>query len=427
MKTNVLVVGGGGREHALAWKLKQSPQAGTIYVAPGNPGTAMLGCQNIPLAPIPNNFDMLADLACHLNIGLAVIGPDNVLADGIVRLFKNRGIPTFGPEGAWIVEASKSFAKELMHKTNIPTADFEIFTSPEAAKEYVRSKNGDVVVKADGLALGKGVRVCLNVAMADAAIEDFLVKQTLGNAGARIVIEDRLEGVELSIHALCDGEHVKLFPPVRDHKHLLDGNRGPMTGGMGVFGPIDVEPGFMERVEREIIMPCLQDLAAHGLPFVGCLYPGLMLTKDGPKVLEFNARFGDPETQVYMRLLKEDVDLIEVLLACIKGRLDKIDLRWKDEKCVCITLAAHGYPDNPRKGDAVSILWHGDRNITDPVLFHAGTSWSDGGLYTNGGRVLNLTKMITDPFDINRAYYPIKGREIGFNGMQYRKDIGRVQ
>lgn len=412
-KTNVLVIGGGGREDSISWKLKQSPQAGIIYVAPGNPGTAMSGCHNIPITPTRENFPILADLACRLGIGLVVIGPDNALADGIVTAFRNRGIPTFGPAEAWIIEASKSYAKGLMRKAGIPTADFRVFSEgqTDAAKAYVRQKKGQVVVKADGLALAKGARPYHSVEMADAAIDDFMVKKTLGKAGEKIIIEDLLEGVELSIHALCDGEHVKMFPPVRDHKHLLDGNQGPMTGGMGVCGPIDVEPGLMEQIEQTIVLPCVRELAAQGFPFIGCLYPGLMLTKDGPMVLEFNARFGDPETQVYMRLLEDDVDLIEVFLACVQGRLDQVKLRWRNEKCVCIIAAAAGYPDSPRKGDIITIDGLGGSSITDPVVFHAGTSWSGRTLRTNGGRVLGVTYMLkgSDPLDdLSWAYRPFR-------------------
>lgn len=422
-KTNILILGSGGREHSTAWRIMKSPQVGNVYVAPGNPGTAMLGCKNIPLLPAAGNFPLLCELAEQLFIDLVIVGPEAALAQGAADAFRNRGIAVFGPGGASVIESSKSYAKELMRSIGIPTADFAVFGAHEAkkAKQYARSKNGNVVVKADGLALGKGAIVCVNdITRAETAIDDMLVKGLLGRAGNKIVIEDLLEGPELSIHALSDGYAVRIFPALRDHKHLLEGNKGPMTGGMGVCGPIDVDPELLGVIEEKIVLPCIQELAKRHLPFVGCLYPGLMLTKDGPKVLEFNARFGDPEAQVYMRLLDDSVDLIEVLMACATGRLNEVELVWRDEKCVCIVLAAHGYPENPRKGDVITI---GD--AVDPVVFHAGTKWKDGLLCTDGGRVLNVTQLTSAAPSIAYldTYAAIHRGRIHFYGMQFRNDI----
>ena len=439
-KVNVLIIGGGGREHSTFWKLMQSPQAGNIYAAPGNPGMAMMGCKNIPIAPTSENFGLLADIAENLKIGLVFVGPDNALHDGIARVFTHRGIPTFGPSHATIIESSKVFAKELMRKVGIPTADFEVFSDPNAAKKYAASKKGEVAVKADGLALGKGARVCSSIEESSAAIDDFMIKKTLGQAGEKIVIEDVLEGQELSIHALCDGDHVKLLLPVRDHKHLLDGGKGPMTGGMGVCGPIPVSDALMEKIEQEIVLPCIRELASRNMPFVGCLYPGLMLTADGPKVLEFNARFGDPETQVLMRLLKYDVDLIDVFLACTSGRLDKVELRWKDAYCTCVVLVAEGYPGNPRKGDKIELgsytktpAYSYDPGSTETVVFHAGTAFSNGELVTNGGRVLGVTTLFNNTLPlatgVAMSYLEIDSqrfKQIGFHGAHFRRDIGKV-
>lgn len=425
-KRNILVIGSGGREDALARRLKMSPQAGTIYVTPGNPGTAMAGCQNISVQLTNNN--LLCDLACDLEIGLAVIGSENMLATGIVPALQNRGILVFGPSHSWLIETSKSYAKLLMHSVGIPTAPFEIFYDPEPAKRYVRKTEKPVVIKADGPAFGKGVRICENVKEAESAIDDFMAKKTLGKAGKKIVIEDKLYGRELSIHALCDGNHVKLFPVVRDHK-TITGKDGKelMTGGMGVCGPINVDSNIIKTIEQKIVLPCIDELRKRGSPFVGCLYPGIILTDDGPKVLEFNARFGDPEAQVYMNLLEDDVDLIEVFMACIQGRLNTIDLRWKDARCACIVLAAHGYPGEIRTGDPIIINDLGKELTKDPIVYHAGTAWSNGLLVTNGGRVLNVVTLIGhNPVDIYfEAYRSVLTNKISFSGMQVRYDIVR--
>lgn len=426
-KINVLIIGGGGREHALALGIKRSKQVDEVYVAPGNPGTALLGCHNIPLPPTRQNFDLLDDLIFRLNIQLVVVGPDNALADGIVDVLSLKGVRVFGPtQAAAQIESSKAYAKQLMKAAGIPTAKFEVFIDHKHALEYVRIRNGFVVIKADGLALGKGVRVCSSVLQAEKALHEFMVADILKGAGKTVVIEEKLEGEELSAHFLCDGIHIKAFPFVRDHKHLLAGNQGPMTGGMGVYGPIDVKPGLLEQIEKEIVFPLLRTLEERDMRFVGCLYPGLMLTKDGPKVLEFNARFGDPETQVYMRLLEDDVDFLDVLLACTEKRLDQVELRWKPEKCVCITLAAYGYPDDPRKGDVIGIDSSIANGQADPVIFHGGTRWDRNCLVTNGGRVLYVTKLVKGPDEIGWAYRPLRQGQIVFQNMQYRTDIGQT-
>ncbi len=421
-KINVLIVGGGGREHALAWKIQQSPQCGNLYVAPGNPGTAMLGCRNISIPIIKDNFKILGDLATNLKIGLAVIGPENALANGIVTTLLNRGIPTFGPTAkAAQIESSKSFAKKLMGDVGIPTADFKVFSDNQlkAAKKYVQEKKGGVVVKADGLAFGKGVRVCHSIEESLQAIEDFMVQKTLGDAGRKVVIEDLLAGIELSIHALSDGTNVKLLPPLHDHKHLFNGNTGLMTGGMGVYGPINITTGLMEEIEKTIVLPCIRELARRNIPFVGCLYPGLMLTKKGPRVLEFNARFGDPEGPVYMRLMDDTVDFIEVCFACIKGKLNKVELKWKNTQCLSIVHATYGYPESPRFGDIVSLK---PSEIFEEVIFQNGTAWSDGKLITNGGRVLECTYLIPNQSAIPLIYSHMEKDR--FPESYYRKNIG---
>jgi len=426
-KINVLVIGSGGREHALTWKLIKSPQAGIIYVAPGNPGTEILGCKNIPILPIESNFRLIADIANQLRIGLVVIGPEQPLAHGIVRCFEPYNIPVFGPDSASVIEYSKSYAKLLMRKAGIPTADFEIHDNYDKAVKCVERRGGRVVVKADGPASGKGVIVCHSVQDANFALNDLMVRKIHGKAGEKVVIEKLLEGEELSIHTLCDGEHIKMFPPVRDHKRLRDGNLGPMTGGMGAFGPIDVDASLIKTIEQKIVTPCIEELSGRGLTFVGCLYPGIMLTKDGPKVLEFNARFGDPETQVYVRLLEDDVDLIEVLLACTRGELNKVNLRWKDARCICVILAAEGYPDNPKKGEKIDMGSFLIGQNGDPVVFHSGTEWRNGYLCSNGGRVLGVTSLFRENSQREYAYEMIEKGHIRFPGMQYRKDIGKAK
>jgi phosphoribosylamine--glycine ligase len=425
-KINVLLIGGDARTHAIGWKAKQSPRAGTIYVAPGNPGTAMLGCQNIPLQPVRENLEALRDLAVHLNVKLAVIGPENALAEGIVRMFKNAGIPTFGPEMSWIIETSKVFAKDLMSEIGIPTAPYRVFIDPHEALSFAKSKDG-CVIKCDGLALGKGTRVCTSVAKAEMAIDDFMIKKIHGTAGEKVIVEDLLDGPELSVQALCDGEHVKILPFLRDHKTLTDDPESSMTGGMGVCGPIDVHEDLKKFIEHKIVLPTVRHLSQIGMPFVGCLYPGLILTKDGPMVLEFNARFCDPGTQLHMRLLEDDVDFLDVLMACTEGRLDKVDLRWKDSYGVCITLVAAGYPDTPRKNDDVFVI-RDQRERVQPIVFHGATAWSDGWLVTSGGRVLSVTMLTGKNKSAASALEWIKPAEgmISFTGMQYRKDIGAV-
>ncbi len=431
-KTNVLVIGSGGREHGIAWKLKQSPQAEDVYVAPGNPGTEMMGCKSIPISPTRENFDILIELIKTLHIGLVVVGPDNPLELGITDWLMPY-VPVFGPKRqAARIEYSKSYALQIMEKAGIPHPVSASFPNSNVndAINYARERNGNVVVKANGLAFGKGVRVCHSIEQAVEAINDLMVQKVLGKAGESIVIQERLEGKELSIHALCDGEHVKMLPPVRDYKHLLDGNKGPMTGGMGAYGPIDVEPGLMETIKKTMVIPCVHALAQRGSPFIGCLYLGIMLTPDGPKVLEFNARFGDPEAQVLMRLLDDEVDLIEVLLACTQGRLNEVELKWKNKQCICVVATAFGYPENPGKGDPITFRDNRSRSSSDSIIFHSGTAWKDGRIVTNGGRVFSWTSLIDRQSDIP-DFYDVHVRGLSgdgqyprFGGMHYRTDIG---
>lgn len=430
-KINVLLIGSDARVHAIAWKAMQSPRAGTIYVAPGNPGTAMLGCKNIPLEPTPENFQILVGLAHHLDIGLVIVGPEAPLMDGIEDVFKRRGIPIFAPSRlASRIEWSKCYAKEFMVSAGIPTAPFKIFGFMDkwSAKEFIIDRWPNTVIKADGLMSGKGVTVSKNFNEAWQAIDTYL-----SEPGDKIVIEDRLEGEEISIHALSDGAYASLFPVVRDYKRVGDGNTGVMTGGMGAFGPINVDPGLIDTIMNTIVMPCIRELAKQGTPFVGCLYPGIMLTKDGPKVLEFNARFGDPETQILMRLLANGADLISVLLACTQGKLDEVerkDFTFVDEKCICVVLADWNYPNEIIVGDHIRIndTFISFNGLVDPIVFHSSTDWKYGKLFSKakGGRVMSVTHMVKKPEDIASVYDWIGNTgNIHFTDMKYRKDIGK--
>ena len=418
----LLVVGSGGREHALAWRLAQSPRVHRVYVAPGNGGTAREpGLQNVPITDLP----ALADFARDEQIAFTVVGPEAPLAAGIVDLFRDRGLRIFGPtRSAAQLESSKDFAKAFMKRHQIPTAEYETFTDAAAAHDYVRRRGAPIVVKADGLAAGKGVVVAASRDEAHAAIDAMLVDNRMGSAGARVVIEDFLTGEEASFIVLVDGRNVLALASSQDHKRLLDGDAGPNTGGMGAYSPAPVvTPEIHAKVLREIITPTVTGMARDGIPFTGFLYAGLMIDDAGqPRTLEFNCRMGDPETQPIMARIKSD--LATVFEQAIDGKLDQAEIVWDRRTALGVVLAAHGYPADPRKGDPISGLpSEGNPPDADCLVFHAGTVEHDGRTLTSGGRVLCVTGL-GDSVKVaqTRAYQRIES--IRFEGMQFRSDIG---
>ncbi len=414
----LLVIGGGGREHAIAWKLVQSPRVQKVFVAPGNGGTAREpGVENVPITD-PGE---LADFAARESVQLTVVGPEAPLAAGVVDRFRARGLRIFGPtKAAAQLESSKAFAKSFLFRHRIPTAGYQSFTDARAAHAYVDAKGAPIVVKADGLAAGKGVVVATAADEAHAAIDRLMVERSLGDAGARLVIEEHLDGEEASFIVLVDGEASLALATSQDHKRLRDGDAGPNTGGMGAYSPAPlVTPALHARIVREIITPTVRGLARDGIPYSGFLYAGLMIDRAGnPKVLEFNCRLGDPETQPILMRLKSD--LLELIDAAVAGRLDRTEAEWDRRAALGVVLAAANYPETPRKGDAVGSL---PADGEDFHVFHAGTSLRDGQLVTDGGRVLCVTAL-GDSIKIaqRRAYEIVSG--IRFDGMQYRRDIG---
>ncbi len=420
MSENVLLVGGGGREHALAWRLKQSQRICRLCIAPGNVGTAKFG-ENIPIGA--TDINGLLDFAKSNKIGLTIVGPDDPLALGIVDQFQSHDLPIFGPtQRAAKIESSKVFSKTLMQSRHIPTADFCVFEDYGKALSYIRKHGAPVVPKADGLALGKGARVCKTLKEAEDALHDIMVNRMYGDAGKKVVIEDFLEGLELSIHAFCSGRKFILFPPAQDHKPLNDNNEGPNTGGMGAYVPVPwVKAETMQLIGKQIVSPILEGLFDLGRPFTGNLYPGTIMTADGPKVLEYNARFGDPETQVYMRLLK--TDLLTILKACIEDRLEDVNIEWHPGFAVCVVLASGGYPGEYKKGLPISGIQEAEK-VPGVVVFHAGTALADGQLVTAGGRVLGVSAIGDTLQEARARAYAAAGR-IHFEGVYYRKDIGQ--
>ena len=422
----VLVIGGGGREHALAWKLAQSPKVQTIYVAPGNGGTALDGrLENINITDVHE----LRAWAASNKIALTVVGPEAPLAAGVVDEFRKHGLRVFGPtQAAAQLESSKAFSKAFMKRHAIPTAEYETFTDPVAAHAYVEKMGAPIVVKADGLAAGKGVVVALTLAEAHEAVDFMLVDNTLGvthnEGGARVVIEEFLVGEEASFIVMCDGKNVLALATSQDHKRLLDDDLGPNTGGMGAYSPAPVvTPDVHARAMREIILPTIRGMEKDGIPYTGFLYAGLMIGADGhPKTLEFNCRMGDPETQPIMMRLK--TDLVDVMLAATEpgphGRLDQVELEWDRRTALGVVLAAHGYPLHPRKGDVISGL---PKAEDDAVVFHAGTVMKDGDIVTSGGRVLCVTALADNVKQAQQRVYEVT-LGIHFDGMQYRTDIG---
>ena len=427
----VLVIGSGGREHAIAWKLLQSARVQTVYVAPGNGGTGSDNrLHNVPLT----DFKDLAEFAEREKIALTVVGPEGPLASGIVDFFRARGLRIFGPtQAAAQLESSKAYAKAFMKRHRIPTASYETFTESAAAHDYVDTHGAPIVIKADGLAAGKGVVVATTMAQAHEAIDWMLgtdgAANTLGvqhNAGAdgqavpRVVIESFLEGEEASFIVMCDGKNVVSLATSQDHKRLLDGDEGPNTGGMGAYSPAPVvTPNVHAKAMHEIILPTIQGMAKDGIPFTGFLYAGLMIDAQGqPRTVEFNCRLGDPETQPILMRLKSD--LFDVFMHATDGSLDEVELQWDRRVALGVVVAAHGYPYTPRKGDAI----HGiPAEAADGIVFHAGTELRDGQLVTSGGRVLCVTVLADSVKQAQPRAYELL-HAIHFDGMQFRRDIG---
>lgn len=420
MGKKVIVIGGtGGREHALAWKLSNSSQVEKVYITPGNAGTSEIG-ENVNIQP---EDDKLIDFCRDNSIDLVVITPDDLLAAGLADKFRDNGFATFGAsKDSALIESSKAFAKDLMKKKGIPTAHYETFTDADKAINYSREQKYPLVVKASGLALGKGVIICEDFDSAEKAIRHIMLEKAFESAGDTIVIEEFLEGSEISFHALSDGKSHVFFPTTQDHKQVFDGDKGPNTGGMGAFGPISwASSNLISQVDETIIKPALLGLDESGSSFSGCLYPGLMMTDSGPKVLEYNARLGDPETQVYMRLL--DSDIYDLLYSCATGTLDKQKISWKPGFAVTVVLTSGGYPGDYKKGVEITGVEEA-ATMDDVVLFHAGTKIENGKLVTSGGRVINVTAYSNSLNDaIDKAYQAAK--KINFEGKHYRTDIGR--
>jgi len=414
----LLVIGSGGREHAIAWKLAQSPKVQKVYVAPGNGGTATeSGLENVPLS----SFDELISFARKEQVFLTIVGPEAPLAAGIVDAFQDAGLRIFGPlRAAAQLEASKDFAKQFMARHGLPSARYATFTDAAQAKAYVEERGAPIVIKADGLAAGKGVVVAASVAEAKAAIDLMLVQNRLGEAGARVVVEEFLEGEEASFIVMADGSHALPLATSQDHKRLGDGDRGPNTGGMGAYSPAPVvTPGLHARVMREIIQPAIAGMARDGTPYTGFLYAGLMIDKAGnPRTLEFNCRLGDPETQPIMLRLKSD--LLALLEHALAGTLDRASADWDRRPALGVVLAAGGYPDDPRKGDEITGL---PAAAEDCRVFHAGTRLDGRRILTNGGRVLCVTALGGSLKMARARAYEAAG-SIRFEGMQFRKDIG---
>jgi phosphoribosylamine--glycine ligase len=423
----ILVIGGGGREHALVWKLAQSPHATQMWCAPGNAGIAqerlagngaMVDCVNIGAEDLPK----LLAFAQEKSADLTVVGPDNPLALGIVDLFQQHGRRIWGcNRQAAQFESSKVFSQNFMTKYGIPTAAAGTFADAAAAKRFAAKLGGRCAVKADGLALGKGVLICSNEAEANRAIDEILVAKTFGAAGTNIVIQEFLEGVEVSLHAICDGTTAKLFPTSQDHKRALDGDRGLNTGGMGTYSPTPfLTDAELTATGRAILEPWLRGCAEEKIDFRGILYPGIMLTKAGPKVLEFNARFGDPETQVYLTRLEND--LVELLDASVSGTLSGVELQWSRQASVCVVMASGGYPGSYAKGKPITGLKDA-AELAKVCVFHAGTKRNAGGeVVTDGGRVLGVTALGANLEQAARQAYAAVAR-IKFGGAQFRHDI----
>ena len=422
----ILVIGSGGREHALVWKLTRSPHVTQMWCAPGNAGIAQerltrnnsaVECVNIGAEDLPK----LLAFASEKKIDLAVVGPDNPLALGVVDLFQKNGLKIWGVnQKAAQFESSKVFSQKFMEKYGIPTATAGTFEGADAAKKFAASL-GKCVVKADGLALGKGVLICNNQAEAEQAVDEIMVGKAFGAAGARVVIQEFLDGIEVSMHALCDGRTAKIFPTSQDHKRALDGDQGLNTGGMGTYSPTPfLTDAQLADAAKKILDPFMRGCAVEGIDYRGLLYPGIMLTQNGPRVLEFNARFGDPETQVYLTRLEND--LVELLDASASGALGKHELKWKPEASVCVIMTSGGYPGNYPKGKVIVGL-DAANGLPNTKVFHAGTASKDGQIVTSGGRVLGVTALGNDLRAAQAAAYAAVAT-IQFEGAHFRGDIG---
>ena len=415
----VLVIGSGGREHALVWKIKQSPKVEKIFCAPGNAGTSEFA-DNIPIAA--DDIEGLLQFAMKKEIGLTVVGPEQPLVMGIVDRFEVKGLRIFGPSAsAAELEGSKSFSKDIMQKYGLPTAEYKIFTSAESATKYIQAKNCPLVVKANGLAAGKGVLLCRSSREALVAVDTIMRQRLFGEAGDQIVVEEFLEGQEISVLAFSDGQTVLLMDSAQDHKAVYDGDIGPNTGGMGAYSPAPVFTELMrQKVRDKIMLPMVRAMQQEGRTYKGILYAGLMLTKTGPQILEFNARFGDPETQPLM--VRMETDIIPLFEACIDGTLGQCQVNWKNKSSVCVVMTAEGYPGAYQKGEIISGLKNAN-STPEVVVFHAGTKEQDGKVLTNGGRVLGVTATGANTESAIQRAYDAVGK-VNWRGVHYRKDIG---
>ena len=414
----VLVVGSGGREHAIVWALSKSPRVTELYCAPGNAGIAALATC-VPVGA--TDVETMVSWAVEHQMDFVVVAPDDPLALGMVDALEAAGIPAFGPrKDAAVIEASKAFSKELMRKYHIPTAKYATFTDMDQAIAYIHDQGAPIVVKADGLALGKGVTVAATEEEAVEAVRAMMADNKFGASGSTVVIEECMVGPEVTVLAFCDGEHLVPMLSSQDHKRAYDGNQGPNTGGMGAITPAPCyTPEIAQRCVKEIFEPTMAAMKAEGRPFQGVLYFGLMLTAEGPKVVEYNARFGDPECQAL--LMRLDTDLMDIFEACVKGTLDQVDIRWKREAACCLVLASGGYPLTYEKGKVIEGL----DQVADAVVFHAGTAEKDGRIVTNGGRVLGVTALGEDlEAAIRNAYQA--AQPVHFDQMHFRTDIGHA-
>ncbi len=414
---NILVIGAGGREHALCWKIAQSPKVKRLYCAPGNGGIAQIAeCVDIKV----DDVGLLLQFALRKKIDLTIVGPEASLVAGIVDAFTSKGLKIFGPsQAAAELEGSKVFAKEFMHRRNIPTAVYKVFDDASKALVFLEKAQFPLVVKADGIAAGKGVYVCADLPQAKTAIDEIMVRKIFGAAGNRVVIEECLQGPEVSVLAVCDGKHFLVLPTAQDHKRIFDDDLGPNTGGMGTFSPsplVTIE--VLDPIITRIIEPTIRGMYQEGNPFKGILFAGLMLTADGPKALEFNVRFGDPETQSILPRLKSDI--VEMFLAACDGRLDELKIKWDERPCVCVVIASGGYPGKYQNGFTISGL----DEIKEPetFVFHAGTKVEGSGLVTNGGRVLGVSA-IAKSFEAAAAKAYNAVSKIKFEHMFFRRDI----
>ncbi|MBI9051547.1 MAG: phosphoribosylamine--glycine ligase [Anaerolineaceae bacterium] len=414
----ILLIGCGGREHAMAWKIKQSPLCAHLYTAPGNPGTAECG-ENVDLDIMDN--PAVAAFCLQNKIDLVMVGPEVPLANGIVDDLKRSGIAAFGPvQDAAQLESSKPFSKDFMRKFNIPTAEYAVFSDAKQAKEHISRINYDFVIKAGGLTAGKGVYLPESLEEARQIIDSIMLEKQFGEAGNEIIVEERLQGPEISLMAFADGNTAVAMIPVQDHKRLLDGQKGPNTGGMGAYAPVPFcSKHDIQSMMENIILPAVNGMKELGTPYLGILYAGLMLTDQGPKVLEFNCRFGDPETQVVLPLLASD--LVQIALDCISGKLATASVAWKEQSAVTVVVASANYPGQIHKGIQINLPQNENQH---EIIFHAGTAMQKGKLVTAGGRVLNITGIGEDlPKAINTAYQTVSN--VHFDGMQYRTDIGK--